>query len=170
MPLQARGEFALVKEELESALDLSGQPVKRGTMAHKHIVYMMLADAAAQLRDPDALARNAALLEELARRDGHRPYLAVAHRCFGVLNLLNGEYGEAEVRLGQALTLFEESGLQWQTGRTLFDLAELDLAREDEAGAGAYFERALAEFKALGAGPDIRKTNVAMDALGVGAG
>ena len=51
MPLQAGGEFALVKEKLELALELSGQPVKRGTMAHQHIVYMMLAEAATQLDD-----------------------------------------------------------------------------------------------------------------------
>jgi hypothetical protein len=66
LPLQAEGEFVLVKEKLEQALDLSGQPVKRGTMAHKHIVYMMLADSAAQLRDEAGLMKYALLLEKLA--------------------------------------------------------------------------------------------------------
>lgn len=82
MPLQAEGEFVLVKEKLEAALELPGQPVKRGTMAHKHIVYMMLAESAAQLRDAEALTSYSSLLEELAVRDDHKPYLAVAHRSW----------------------------------------------------------------------------------------
>ena len=32
---------------LETALDKSGQPVKRGTMAHDHHVYMLLTESAA---------------------------------------------------------------------------------------------------------------------------
>jgi hypothetical protein len=81
LPLQAQGEFALVKEELEEALNLPGQPVKRGTMAHKHIIFMMLTDSPAQLRDRVTLGFYAAKLEELALRDDHCPYLAVAHRA-----------------------------------------------------------------------------------------
>ncbi|UCG25595.1 MAG: hypothetical protein JSW55_06295 [Chloroflexota bacterium] len=165
MPLQAQGEFALVKEALESALELSGQPVKRGTMAHKHIVYMMLADAAAQLRDAAALERYSPLLEELAIQDNHQPYLAIVHRCYGVICLLNEQYAEADARLTQALTLFDEIEAPWQIGRTLVEKAELALARSDEASARDDFSRALAAFESIGAAPDIEHTRAALTAL-----
>jgi tetratricopeptide (TPR) repeat protein len=165
LPLQAQGEFALVKEKLELALDLPGQPVKRGTMAHQHIVYMMLADSAGQLRDAVALPRYAARLEELARRDGHQPYLAVAQRAWGIAHRLNGEYAQAEARLAEALALFEERGAHWQTGRTQLERAELALAQADVAAARDRFSRALAEFEALGARPDAERTRAALQAL-----
>lgn len=165
MPLQAQGEFAQVKEKLESALELSGQPVKRGTMAHRHIVTMMLADSAARLRDAATLPRYAAQLEELALRDGHRPYLAIAHRAWGVTHRLNEEYVEAETRLTQALALFGEMEAQWQIGRTLVETAELALAQSDEAGARDHYSRALQAFELVGAMPDIEGTRNAIGLL-----
>jgi hypothetical protein len=165
LPLQAQGEFALVKEALESALELSGQPVKRGTMAHKHIVYMMLADAAAQLRDAAALQQYAPLLEELAVQDDHLPYLAIAHRCYGVICLLDEQYAEADARLSQALALFVEMEASWQIGRTLVEKAELALAQSDEAGARNDFSRALAAFESIEAAPDVERTRAALATL-----
>jgi len=164
LPLQARGEFALVKEQLERALDLAGQPVKRGTMAHKHIVYMMLADAAAQLGDEAATRRYAALLEELAIRDGHQPYLAVAHRAWGVAHRLGRAYDEAEARLTQALALFSAREAHWQVGRTLVEMAKLALDQADKVSARDHYARALAEFEAIGARPDIERTHTALEA------
>jgi tetratricopeptide (TPR) repeat protein len=150
---------------LEAALELSGQPVKRGTMAHRHIVYMMLADAAVQSRDEDALPRYAAQLEELAARDEHKPYLAVAHRAWGVAHRLNGEYAEAHARLQQALVLFEEVETRWQIGRTLFEMAELAQAQADPDGARDCYERALVAFESLGAIPDAQRADAALTAL-----
>lgn len=144
---------------------LPGQPVKRGTMAHQHIIYMMLADSAAQLRDAAALPRYTSKLEELAARDDHQPYLAVAHRAWGVAHRLNEEYAKAEERLAQALAVFEEREAHWQTGRTLVELAELALAQEDTAGAHAYYERALAAFETVGARPDAERTRAALATL-----
>ena len=164
MPLQAQGEFVLVREELESALELSGQPVKRGTMAHRHIVYMMLSDAAAQCRDVAALSQYTSSLEELAVRDGHQPYLAVAHRSWGVAHRLNGAYDEAEARLNQALALFQERQAHWQIGRTLLECAELALARSEKSTAREFFSRALAEFESLKARPDVERTRAALQA------
>lgn len=165
MPLQAQGEFALVKEKLESALKLSGQPVKRGTMAHRHIVHMMLADSAAQLRDSAALQQYSSLLEELAVRDGHQPYLAVAHRSWGVAHRLDGEYAKADARLKQALAIFDELEAHWQIGRTLVELAELALAQVDEDGARGHYARALMEFELMKAMPDVERTRTALAAL-----
>lgn len=163
--MQAQGEFALVKEALEPALELSGQPVKRGTMAHKHIVYMMLADAAAQLRDAAALEQYPPLLQELAIQDNHRPYLAIARRCQGVICMLNEQYAEADARLTQALELFDEMQAPWQIGRTLVAKAELALAQADEASARDAFSRALAEFESIKAMPDVERTRAALVAV-----
>lgn len=166
MPLLAEGEFALVKDKLEPALSLSGQPVKRGTMAHEHIVYMMLADAAAQARDGVAAKRYASQLEALATRDNHRPYLAVAHRAWGVACRLEGLYDEAEARLTGSLELFAELGFRWQLGRTLIEMAELHLARSDQAAAREFLTQALTEFEAMNARPDVARAQAALADLG----
>ena len=165
MPLQAEGEFALVMEKLEAALSLPGQPVKRGTMAHEHIVYMMLAEAAAQLPDPAALAEYAGRLEELATRDDHQPYLAVAHRAWGIVHRLAGDYKLAEERLQEALALFVDLDTQWQIGRTRLELAKLELARAEAEVAEEHFSRALELFEVLQAQPDIARTKAALAAM-----
>lgn len=152
-------------EKLEPALELSGQPVKRGTMAHRHVVYMMLAESAAQLGDAPALRRYASLLESLATQDGHRPYQAIAHRAWGIACRLEGEYADAEMRLNQALALFEELETPWQLGRTLHEMAELDLARSNPAAAREHLSRALGQFEGMGAKPDIERTQAALAAL-----
>ena len=163
--MQAEGEFALVKEKLEPALQLSGQPVKRGTMAHEHIVYMMLVDSAVRAGDEKAIRQFAPQLEELALRDDHKPYLAVAHRAWGVAHRLAEEYQDAETRLEKALEIFEELGTRWQIGRTLFELGELALAESDGEAALSFFSRAQDLFEELGAGPDVSQTASVLEAI-----
>jgi hypothetical protein len=170
LPLQAGGEFTLVRQKLEMALGLDGQPVKRGTMAHDHIVYMMLTDAAAQFRDVAGLHLYLPQLEELALRDDHKPYQAVAHRGRAVACLLEGRHSEAETRLKQALEIFEAMAARWQLGRTLTVLADLDLARSDPGAAREHLAAALAEFGAIGADPDIERTRTAILAAGFAQG
>lgn len=154
MPLKAEGEFALVRERLENALMLSGQPVKRGTMAHDHDVYMVLTDCAAQQYDAVALDLYTPRLYELATRDNHKLYLAIAHRARAVRQRLSGKYSEAEEELTSALALFTELGTRWQAGRTLLELGELERARYNMDAARAFLVRAKVEFEALGAQPD----------------
>jgi tetratricopeptide (TPR) repeat protein len=165
LPLQAEGEFALVNEELESALELSGQPVKRGTMAHEHIIYMMLTESAAQLRDGDGLRRYASQLETLAEQDDHRPYRAVAHRAWGIAHRLDNDYDEADRRLSLALELYSELDTPWQIGRTLCEMAELELARSDGATAHDHLSRALMNFEEIQALPDMKRTRMALEEL-----
>jgi tetratricopeptide (TPR) repeat protein len=164
LPLHAQGEFALLQAQLEPALELPGQPVKRGTMAHQHIVYMMLADSAANSHNEAAVRRYAAPLEELATKDDHRPYQAVAHRAWGVAHRLAGEHADAEARLNQALELFEVLQINWQAGRTLVEFAELEMARSDQPAACGYLERALTTFEGLRAMPDVERTKLALEA------
>ena len=85
-------------------------------MAHQHIVYMMLADAAAEANDEAAIRRYVAPLEELAIKDDHRPYQAIAHGAWGIAHRLASEYAESEERLNQALNLFEALQTDWQLG------------------------------------------------------
>ena len=162
MPLQAEGEFALVKEKLEAALDLPGQPVKRGTMAHKHIITMMLAEAAAQLPDPAALAEYAERLEELASQDSHKPYLAVAHRAWGIAHRLDGDHKQAKERLEKAMELFVEMEANWQIGRTHVEMAEVNLAGGEESKAAKHYSQALEFFEIIKAGPDYARTQAAL--------
>jgi tetratricopeptide (TPR) repeat protein len=150
---------------LEPALGLSGQPVKRGTMAHEHIVYMMLVDAAAKARDEPAILKYAPLLEELAVRDDHQPYLAIAYRAFGIAHRLAGEYDQAEKRFLQALKIFESIGTTWQIGRTLAELGELAVRRDQNESAQEFFQGALSAFEKIQANPDIDKVKAVMDKI-----
>jgi len=161
--LKAEGEFALVRQSMEAAIETAGQPVLGGTMAHDHEMYLTLADTAVQQRDAAALWEYAPRLEELARRDGHKLYLAIAHRAWGVAHRLASEHAEAETRLNQALELFKELETGWQIGRTLAELGEVALARSDSEAARNYFSQALAAFGSLKAVPDLERTREALE-------
>lgn len=149
-------------ERLEAGFQRAGQPVKRGTMAHDHDVYMMLTDTAAQSRDMVALAKHTPRLAELAARDNHTLYLAIAQRAQGVMDRLGGDYQNAHTNLGLALNLFNELGTKWQIARTLTELGELEMTRGDADQAREYLSRALAEFEVLGALPDLTRTRELM--------
>lgn len=161
----ARGEFALVKEQLETGLKTSGQPVRRGTMAHDHDVYAILADTAAQERNLDALRKYAPLIEELAVRDDHRLYRAVAYRAQGVLHRLKGDYTESKTCLARALELFEQLGARWQIGCTHDELGELARTQNEFEKARDHFTLALAAFEELRAAPEVEKTRVVLNEL-----
>lgn len=163
--MQAQGEFAHVEKELGSVLSLPGQPVKRGTMAHQHIVYMMLTDSAAQVQDAERIHEYAPKLEELATRDNHRPYLAVAHRALGVSHRLAGEHGEAVSRLNQAMEIFTELEAGWQIGRTYYEMGEVARSLSDMTRARNYYNQALAAFEAMKAMPYVERTQKALDIL-----
>jgi hypothetical protein len=168
--LQASGEFAQVRKRLEPSLVLSGQPVKRGTMAHEHIVYMMLVDSAVQARDQAAILAHAPRLEELSTRDDHHFYLAVSHRAFGVAHLLAEQYSEAESRLQQALQVFDEMSTTWQRGRTYFWLGELAKQKGDTALSEEMYTLALEDFEGLQAGPDAARVETAIGVASTSTG
>jgi hypothetical protein len=133
-------------------------PLKWGTNPHDHDLYILLADAAARQRDLAAIRRYAPLAEELAVRDDHKLYRAIAHRSMAVAHRLAGEYADAETRLNHALELFQPLGTRWQIGRTLFEQGELEGSRGNRASARDYFSRARVEFDALGAVVDSTNT------------
>ena len=122
---------------------------------------MTLADTALEVRDVDALRKYAPHLEELADRDHHRLYMAIAHRALGVERRLAGDFAEAENRLKQALGLFTQLGARWQIGRTLFELGELHLT-QSPAKAREYYSQALGAFEELQAKPYAERTRAAL--------
>jgi len=122
-------------------------------MAHDHEIYMVLADTAAQSHDLQGLQRYAPLLEQLALRDDHKFYLAVAHRARGVAHRLTGEHSKSKARLNAALELFVELGARWQIGWTLSEIGHVELSRSKPKPAREYFLKALAAFEELRAVP-----------------
>jgi hypothetical protein len=155
----AEGEFALVRKNLEPALG------RTPSLFGEHDLWAMLADAAAQQRDAAALQKYAPRAEELAVRYDHKLYLAIAHRAWGVAHRLAGSDIDAEVRLMQALELFESLDTRWQIGRTLFELGELALSRTDKAAARENFSRSFAAFEEIGALPDAGRASEKLAAL-----
>lgn len=143
----------------------SGQPVKRGTMAHDHDVYAALADIASQQRDAQALRVYAPKIEELALRDDHRLYRAIAHRAHGVLGRLARDYAEAATRYALALQLFEQLGAPWQAGRTHYEIGALAREVDDLDGARNHYGRALAAFEALRAAPESERARAILREL-----
>lgn len=163
--MKAQGEFAQVENELSTVLELPGQPVKRGTMAHQHIVYMMLTDSAAQAEDLGRLQLYAPKLEELAIRDDHQPYLAITHRSIGVAHRLAGEHIEAVTRLNQAMEIFTALDMGWQIGRTYFEMGEVARSLSEVERAKGYYNQALAVFEKMKATPYLERTRASLGAL-----
>jgi tetratricopeptide (TPR) repeat protein len=146
---------------MDQAMNTAGQPVKRGTMAHDHDVAMLQAESAVQRREGAILLGVALRLEELARRDDHRFYLAIAQRALGVAQHLGGDLEKAEQYLKQALETFGGLEARWQAGRTFSELGELARSRGDLEYSRQNFEKALEAFEALGArldGERVRRT------------
>jgi tetratricopeptide (TPR) repeat protein len=163
--LQAKGEFAQVSENMETARSKPGQPVKRGTMAHEHELYLLLADAAAERRDLAALREHAPRLEELALCDDHRLYLGIAQRAWAVTHWLSGEYEPAQARLERALELFRQLDTRWQAGRTHRLAGEIHVESSNLEEARRQFGLALEAFEAMKAIPDLERTRAALRAL-----
>jgi hypothetical protein len=63
------------------------------------------------------------------------------------------------------LASFEALGMRWQTGRTLEELAELELARSNPSQARDHYLRAIAAFEQLKCGPDLERARSALDVV-----
>jgi hypothetical protein len=157
--LMGEGEFTLIRQHLDAAVGLSLSWVG------DHDVYAALTDAASRQGDEVAIRQYAPRAEELAARYGHTLYQAIADRAWGVAYRLSGEYVEAEGRLNHALGLVSGLNARWQTGRTLYELGELAASQTNTADARDYFTRALAEFQAMRAAPDVARTQAALERL-----
>ena len=156
----AQGEFALVRDNLEKGLHKATSSVLADSDLHA-----MLADAAVQQSDLAALQEYAPLLEGAATSLEHKLYLATAHRAWGVLYRLEGQYEEAQARLEQAAALFKDLDTSWQLGRTHFELGQLAADRSDAAGAKQHYARALTLFEEMGAVPDAARVRAALPAI-----
>ncbi len=132
-------------------------------MAHKHIVYMMLVDSAAAAGDATTILKYAPMLEELAIRDDHQPYLAVCHRAYGIAHMFSGELEEAETCLHLALKIFEDRELLWQSARTMVALGKLAKLRNQTERSRELFRKALEKFQTLQAIPDVNRTTAMLE-------
>ena len=147
----AEGEFVLMQKHLEAALKID---LAKGTAPDSnHRYYAQLVDAAVQQRDPVLLRKYATLAEETATSSDHKLHMAIAHRAWGVMHTLVGEYSQAEVRFKKALEIFTSYPAPWQIGRTLFELGELARLQMEIEQASDYFSRALSAFEELHAAP-----------------
>ena len=163
----AEGEFALGKEQLETALHkkMIARADRISTPGGDHDLYAWLADIAVQQRDEAALRQYAPKAEESATGLEHRLYRAIAHRAWGVAHRLAGEYTDAEARLNKALALFTELETRWQIGRTLLECGELAKAQGDLSRARSYFGRALTAFEFMRAEPMVGRTRAILATL-----
>ena len=158
MQMKFGGEFALMKKHLEEAFAKSNAPLKWGSMPTEPELYVLLADSAAEQRDESALREFAPILQELATRNGHQLYEAIAHRAWGVTHTIAGEFTQAQTRLEQSLTLLRTIDTRWQIGRTLYELGDLAARHDDMSSALSYFSQALVHFEELRAAPYIEQT------------
>ena len=154
-----------MREQLETGLRTSGQPVRRGSIAHEHDTYALLTDAAVQQRDAAALAEYLPRMRELALRDGHCLYLAIAQRAGAVADRLAGAYESAAAQLQTAAESFERMGMRWQLAHTLNEKAELSLVRSQLGESRTYYAQALSLLDQLGAGPAAKQVRARHDDL-----
>lgn len=159
----AEGEFALVSQHLEGALkkDVLLDFVPTGD----HDLYAVLVDGAAQQRNRQDLQKYAPLAEETAAHIGHKLYLGIAHRAWGVAHTIAGKYPQAEARLQQALEIFATYPAPWQIGRSLFEMGELAQAQGNQEQAHHHYSGALTAFEELDAAPYAARTRAALESL-----
>jgi hypothetical protein len=151
------GEFALVRETLEGAFKTTNPAVG------DHDLYATLADAAALQRDESGLRQYAPLAEHSAAQVGHVLYQGIAHRAWGVLHALSTDYAASNMRLKQALALFEQLDTRWQLGRTLFELGDIARAQALDSAARDYYKRSLALFESMKAAPAATQVRAALE-------
>lgn len=155
----AEGEFALVRQILEAAVDLPAEWIG------DHDMYVMLADVAASQQDLAGIQKYAPQAEVLAERYRHELYQAITNRAWGVAHRLNEDYVDSEAKLTKALELFGKLNTRWQAGRTLFELGELAHARNKSAEAQRWFTEALSAFEEMNAQIDLKRTRTALEAM-----
>src|SRR3989440_2536160 len=87
-------------------------------------------------------------------------YWFLVDRVLGMLALHAGQWDAARVHLAAAETIARREGLQPELARTLFEQANLEIARGDQGSTtrvGLLLKRALALFEALGMSDSIRR-------------
>jgi len=149
----AEGEFALLPNHLEAALQRSPRLARYGSAASDLDLYVLYAELGAQQGGPDSQAHAVRALEA-ADRLGHPLYQAIALRALGVAHRRDGAWAEADVCLSKALAQFQAVPAKWQAARTLVECTKLEQDQGHIAQAHMTAQLALREFVALAAAPD----------------
>lgn len=156
----AQGEFALINQHLATAMQ---KPPIGWNPVGDHEIVVMMADTAAVQRDLDALTGTAAQAEGISRQLGHQLYHAVSLRALGIGEWLRGNHPRGGAHLLEALEIFQKLEAHWQTGRTLYDHAEMLAGQGRVSEAGAYYQRAVGEFERMQAQPFVDRARAALD-------
>jgi tetratricopeptide (TPR) repeat protein len=153
------GEFARVEEHLQDALERNGIQVADWE------ILSLLVDAAARRRDLSALDNYADAADEAASRFNQKLHLGMVFRAKGVAHYLRGKFVESKEQFELSLAMFLELGARWQEGQTYFELGELALKQKQYVIARDNWLAALEKFEAMGALPDVSRTQHKLDSL-----
>jgi tetratricopeptide (TPR) repeat protein len=154
-----------VKQHLEEAIGKFEVSYSVITPNTDNDLYSMLVDTASQQRDRETLEKYAPLAEQQAYQYDHVLYQAIAHRAWGVLNRLKGQYDEASAHFQKALVLFQKLETRWQIGRTYFELGELSKEMTDVPSAHGYYSEALKAFEEMKALPAVNQVQEILKSL-----
>jgi tetratricopeptide (TPR) repeat protein len=156
----ARRDYATARQILGEALTIA-----LSSITSDYAIYPYLAECAARTGDEATALHYATLAEEVARRGGGKPWLALALRAQGLVYTQREEWEQALPCLQEAVALFRGMGCRWEEGRTLVDLAHL-YRRRGEGGdrerAWQHYQDALGHFEGLWAIPDVERVQQEM--------
>ena len=134
-------------------------------MASDHDMYAIGIDAAVRANNPEQLRTYLDMAGASEAMNKHALYRAIAARGEGVSSKLAGDYDAASDQLEVALQGFRELETNWQIGRTLLELGEVEQAREHPEAAKTHLSEALSVFETLGVVPDTDRARNALDSL-----
>lgn len=160
--MKAEGEFAQVKQHIEEALKTP--PL----FLTDRVLLLSLVDVAGEHAKIETLIKYVPMVEEDLNDTNHPLHKAIYSRAAGVLHTLQGDYQQAEEKLGQALEEFQGLGALWQIGRTHHELGQLDIAQKNPSQAKEHFSDALKAFEKIRAVPAIERTKVVLQNISEG--
>lgn len=127
--------------------------------------YSLLVDTAALEDDLEILQEHTPWLVKEAKRHGNKLFQAIALRALAVSSRLGGKHKHAHEQLEEAEVIFKDMNTDWQLGRTYYEFGQLSAAQDRSDEAKKHFEQAVAHFENMGALPDIKRTQSAIESL-----
>ena len=116
---------------------------------HATNLYLLLGDLSNAFKCAD-------LAKELSTTHGYRPLLGLAHREISKCHLSNNSIDDAEKNFYTSIDILENTGSNYELGRTLFQFASALAKNKDPHGIDlqALLRRALVIFEKCGASKD----------------
>lgn len=127
----------------EVVVQLRKSPVRSGEAR----CLAFLSEAQLLAGDCDLAQETASRALEVGQSDGFKFSTGLALRALGRIAIARRSFGEAELRLSQALAKFTECGAAFETARTQADLAALFAHKRERKAARDYLAAALMGFR-----------------------